>query len=183
MGRPQTPETRKKQAEASLRWLENLKKDPIAWNEYRRKQGDAATKRYDNREANRLKYLTETPFEELGQDSRRDKVILDQLGECGKCKVKDWFGTLIAFEIDHINGDHQDNRRENLIALCPNCHSITPTWRGRNKTSCNKVDDSTAIEAIKTEPSIRQALLKCGLAAKGGNYARFKKLKEGLDFP
>ncbi len=181
MGRQQTPETRKKQAEGAKRWIENLKKDPVAWNEYRKKQGEATAKRYANKEENRLKYLTETPFNQLGQDAKRDKIILDQKGECGKCKTKEWFGTLLALEVDHINGNHKDNSRDNLIALCPNCHSITPTWRGRNKTSCNKIDDATAIEAIKTEPSIRQALIKCGLSPRGGNYKRFTKLKKSID--
>jgi 5-methylcytosine-specific restriction endonuclease McrA len=39
----------------------------------------------------------------------------------------------IPLELDHINGDHKDNRLENLRILCPNCHSIQPTHRGRNK--------------------------------------------------
>lgn len=36
-------------------------------------------------------------------------------------------------ELDHINGDRHDNRIENLRILCPNCHSLTPTYRGRGK--------------------------------------------------
>lgn len=39
----------------------------------------------------------------------------------------------IPVELDHINGDHNDNRLENLRILCPNCHSLQPTHRGRNK--------------------------------------------------
>jgi 5-methylcytosine-specific restriction endonuclease McrA len=39
----------------------------------------------------------------------------------------------ITVELDHINGDHYDNRIENLRILCPNCHSLQPTHRGRNK--------------------------------------------------
>lgn len=39
----------------------------------------------------------------------------------------------IPLELDHINGDSQDNRLENLRILCPNCHSLQPTHRGRNK--------------------------------------------------
>lgn len=39
----------------------------------------------------------------------------------------------IPVELDHINGDHSDNRLENLRILCPNCHSLQPTHRGLNK--------------------------------------------------
>lgn len=36
-------------------------------------------------------------------------------------------------ELDHINGDHRDNRLLNLRVLCPNCHSLQPTHRGRRR--------------------------------------------------
>lgn len=39
----------------------------------------------------------------------------------------------LPLELDHINGDRHDNRIENLRILCPNCHSLKPTHRGRNK--------------------------------------------------
>ncbi|MDP3042939.1 MAG: HNH endonuclease signature motif containing protein [bacterium] len=39
----------------------------------------------------------------------------------------------IPLELDHINGDSRDNRLENLRILCPNCHSLKPTHRGRNR--------------------------------------------------
>ena len=42
-------------------------------------------------------------------------------------------GGHIALELDHINGDNKDNRLENLRYLCPNCHAMTVTYRGRNK--------------------------------------------------
>ena len=39
----------------------------------------------------------------------------------------------LPLELDHINGDSRDNRLENLRVLCPNCHSLQATHRGRNK--------------------------------------------------
>ncbi len=39
----------------------------------------------------------------------------------------------IPVELDHINGDRHDNRLENLRILCPNCHSLQPTHRGKNQ--------------------------------------------------
>ena len=37
----------------------------------------------------------------------------------------------LPLELHHINGDSHDNRLENLIILCPNCHSLQPNYRGR----------------------------------------------------
>ena len=50
--------------------------------------------------------------------------------ECGWAKVSD--DGRVPLELDHINGDRHDNRIENLRVLCPNCHSLKPTHRGKN---------------------------------------------------
>ena len=52
---------------------------------------------------------------------------------CDICGIDSWMGNQITMELDHINGTNTDNRIENLRILCPNCHSQTDTWRGRNK--------------------------------------------------
>lgn len=56
--------------------------------------------------------------------------------ECAKCGIgSEWQGESLTLHLDHINGDNSDNRVENLRILCPNCHSQTNTFAGRNKKS------------------------------------------------
>ena len=54
---------------------------------------------------------------------------------CQGCNLNSWLNNLIPLELDHINGIRTDNRIENLRILCPNCHALTPTYRGKNKKS------------------------------------------------
>ena len=54
---------------------------------------------------------------------------LNWIDECILCKIgPEYNGKPLTLQLDHINGDHDDNRIENLRILCPNCHSQTDTW-------------------------------------------------------
>ena len=120
-----------------------------------------------------------TPFEELGMENRRRRVFEEQNSCCNNCGISEWQGMKISLELEHKDGNNQNNSRDNLEGLCPNCHSITDTWRGRNKPSRNgdtEITDEYLLECLKESKNIRQGLLKAGIAAKGKNYERAKKL-------
>lgn len=55
--------------------------------------------------------------------------------KCSKCGwgIKNEFTGNIPLEIEHIDGNSQNNTEENLTLLCPNCHSLTKTYKGANK--------------------------------------------------
>jgi len=45
----------------------------------------------------------------------------------------------IPLEIEHIDGNYKNNREKNLILLCPNCHSLTSTYKGANINNGRKM--------------------------------------------
>ena len=51
---------------------------------------------------------------------------------CSVCGIFEWNGKDIVLEVEHINGDSQDSSPENVCLICPNCHSQTPTYKGKN---------------------------------------------------
>ena len=65
----------------------------------------------------------------------KNRLLLEGFKEhkCECCGITEWNGKPAPLELDHINGNHQDNQLENLRILCPNCHAQTDTYRGKNK--------------------------------------------------
>ena len=65
----------------------------------------------------------------------KQRLITEKIVEykCQMCGLGDmWNGKKISLHIDHINGIANDNRLVNLQFLCPNCHSQTDTYAGKN---------------------------------------------------
>jgi 5-methylcytosine-specific restriction endonuclease McrA len=68
----------------------------------------------------------------------KNRIIKDNLIDykCSGCgNIGEWQGKEISLHLDHINGISNDNRLENLRFLCPNCHSQTDTFAGKNYKS------------------------------------------------
>ncbi len=71
----------------------------------------------------------------ITSNALRKRLISEGIFEarCSSCGLVEWLGEPIPLELDHINGKHADNTLTNLRLLCPNCHALTPTYRGKNK--------------------------------------------------
>lgn len=68
----------------------------------------------------------------------KQRLVSEGLMEykCSICGNQgEWNGHSLTLQLDHINGINNDNRLENLRFLCPNCHSQTDTFSGKNKTT------------------------------------------------
>lgn len=77
-----------------------------------------------------------------GIKSRRclDKMLylLNRPVRCEWCGIEDmWNNKPIRIQLDHIDGNKQNNLSENLRYLCPNCHSQTDTFCSKNKKNIN----------------------------------------------
>jgi len=81
----------------------------------------------------------------------RCRLLEDRIFEhkCFNCSRSEWCDQPIPLELNHINGDHNDNSFDNLELLCPNCHALTPHYRGRKnknqkyKTHCKRGHERT----------------------------------------
>ena len=130
--------------------------------------------------------ILESKFEDLiSFERKRKRVILEQSGKCNGCGLSNWQNLPIILEIDHIDGNNKNNVRENLEGLCPNCHSITDTWRGRNrrdKLNLIKLTPEDFVNAFKNNNgNVRKALLSLDLAGKGANYKTMYKYLDSYD--
>lgn len=69
-------------------------------------------------------YLTKNSS--INSDALRRRLIREglKLNACENCEINSWLGGKVPLELDHINGDHCDNRLDNLQILCPNCHAV-----------------------------------------------------------
>ena len=142
--------TKLKRKEINVKVSEKLKgikpKNPHIFTDEERKRGQKKGSKTGIHKAilqNKINYeslILLLPYDELGRKGLRDRILKEQNGLCVKCNNKnEWQGELLVFHLDHIDGNHNNNNRENLRMICPNCHSQTKNYTARNISDENKI--------------------------------------------
>jgi len=134
-------EDKENKRNAAKDYLNNLPEEELE--KVKKRLSENAVKMNNNR-LTKIDYILNTNFELLAWQSKRIRVILEQDCKCLMCGVSEWMGVIISLEVDHIDGDNKNNCRENLRGLCPNCHSLTDTWRGKKSSKSKRqkqIDD------------------------------------------
>ena len=64
----------------------------------------------------------------------RHKLLDEGIKEhkCENCGLTEWLDNPIPLELHHIDGNRDNNVLENYQLLCPNCHALTDSYRGKN---------------------------------------------------
>lgn len=73
----------------------------------------------------------EMSWDELPRRQKKRRVLQEQRGAC-LCGIVNWRDEPIRMEFHHADGNSNNDARENVSMLCPNCHSQTPTYRSNN---------------------------------------------------
>nr|DAX47287.1 MAG TPA: NinG recombination protein [Caudoviricetes sp.] len=76
--------------------------------------------------SNKRQILTVKLKKKLYKNGLKDKV-------CEMCGIRDWNGRELVFELHHIDGNRNNNSLDNLMILCPNCHSQTDNFRNKSR--------------------------------------------------
>lgn len=76
--------------------------------------------------------------EYIRRDEIRKYLIKTREYKCNKCQLSIWKNEPIPLESHHKDGNYKNNSEENLELICPNCHSITDSYRGKNRNNGRK---------------------------------------------
>ena len=81
-----------------------------------------------------MPYMEYISVGKVQSNKLRKKLLIEGLKKpvCECCGNSTWNGQQIPLEVHHIDGDKTNNALTNLLMLCPNCHALTPTYRGKN---------------------------------------------------
>jgi len=97
-----------------------------------RAKGSAIQK--ENRSRYYQELLEKGLFEKLPKLVRRKLLLEESNYTCQSCKNKEWLGEKIWLEIHHIDDDNSNNKKDNLMVVCLNCHAVLDSnYRNRGR--------------------------------------------------
>jgi hypothetical protein len=128
-----TAESREKKSKAGLNYYANLSSEERkALHKEKMKLYDFDEHQRRVQEANRKREWSK-PYEVMSRSSLRKRLLHERNYTCEECSIgNEYNGKPLTLELDHIDGNSNNNNIENLRILCPNCHSQTPTHRAKN---------------------------------------------------
>jgi hypothetical protein len=69
---------------------------------------------------------------DIGKPTLKRYLTETEGHRCYVCGITEWQGSNIVFDLEHKNGHSWDNSHDNVALICPNCHSQTDTYKGKN---------------------------------------------------
>ena len=96
--------------------------------------GKICLNKFCSSNCHRLHEMREKIDKGLASSKTIKKFLLKIYGnKCFECGINEWNNKPIVVELEHKNGNSSDNSLNNCCLLCPNCHSQTDTYKGKNK--------------------------------------------------
>lgn len=105
----------------------------IIYNYKRFQQKQSHIKKYD------LQDILDGKYPGYSTSHLHDRLLREGIKEykCECCGNSEWMGQPIVLELHHIDGDHNNNKLENLQFLCPNCHAMTDNFKSKKMKHYN----------------------------------------------
>lgn len=116
----------------------------------------------------------------------KNRLLKEGLKEhvCECCKNSEWMGKPIPLQLHHINGNHTDNRIENLQLLCPNCHALTDNYCSKNRSKNDviyirrRTSTTLPLNSYSSESTIKEKVTEKRICPVCGNEFVIKGKKQ-----
>lgn len=93
----------------------------------------SSTCRKEFRFRENLKKIKKGELKDTNRETIKKTVLTLKGHKCEICKTEEWQGEKIPLILDHIDGDHNNNKLSNLRLVCPNCDAQLPTYKSKNR--------------------------------------------------
>lgn len=112
----------------------HTKSKPLSFNKCLRCGSDTSNPKFCGHSCQKLFERDQKIQNGTASSKSMKRLLLETNGNvCSCCGISEWNKKPIVMDLEHIDGNYSNNDISNLCLLCPNCHSQTDTFKGRNK--------------------------------------------------